>query len=744
MRRTLPLLALAVITIGTLTHCEIPSKAKFSTQQTLELPLIKSASFTFLGGKEALIDTTKGDIGDLFTTDPNGLVILSKESEFDFGDLNDAIPEVSVAPTDVNAQVGDLSLGSFASDNTDGLGRANFQQLTTLNPAMFGPGTPLPGGSSPFPVNIGVSTDYFVSATIKNGSLSITLRNTLGFNLSTLTMELRSGSTVIGNFNFTNLNHNSQITETLALTQGTVLSNINLNVSISWATQLMQANPQDLIVQDVAGIGLTASQVVAVLPGQDFSTRGTFSVDPDQFLFGHVNDYIEMQSGALTIQSLNNNMDITIEDFILSFPTIRRPPYAAGDSLVIRFVGATRINARSSITNFVIPMANVRLYAPGNEVRYNLSAVTQNNQQGSGSSASTVNSTDNVSARIVIENLAIRQAFGTIKRREVALNDDDPANGANIDLFNDNEANLIEIDGISDLSEKLGGLEFTDARFLISYNTNIGIPAKVVGSFVGVDAKGERVYLTGATGSPFRVTANPFSNLTANGVPLTASQMIQFQLATSPDGSLVPGTIEFNKNNSTITEFLNTLPTEIRFVGKAIINENEARGQIQTPVRFEPLILVDIPLAIRTVSAATYEDTLKNDLSSLPGPDDDTRLNTGTLVIQYSNRLPLQIDVDLVFMDENFVPLTRSPLAGAPRHVLLAAPVNSNGFVSGPRTGTLTLALNQSQLDVLNRTRHIGLKTSLNTTGNNEVRLRDVDGFSLGVNARFTLTTKFN
>lgn len=731
--------------VGLLSQCELPSSApKFKAQQALEVPILKSASFTFLGGTGALIDTTKGDIGDLLTTDANGLVILSKETEFEFGDLNDAIPVVSVDPTNVNAQVGDLSLGSFASNNADGLGRANFQQLTTLNPALFGPGTPLPGGASPFPVNIDVSTDYFVSATIKNGSLSITLRNTLGFNLSTLTMQLRSGTTVIGDFNFANLNHNGQITETLALSEGTVLTDINMNVSISWGAQQMQATPQDLIVQDVAGIGLTASQVVAVLPGQSFDTRGTFSVDPDQFIFGDMNDFIEMSSGALTIESLNNNMDITIEDFVLSFPTIRRPPYAAGDSLVIRFTGATRINARSSISNFVIPMANVRLYAPNNEVTYNLAAVTQDNQQGTGSTPSTVNNTDNVSARILIENLAIRQAFGTIKRRDVELNEDDPSNGTNIDLFNDVEANLIEIDGISDLSDKVGGLEFTDASFLISYNTNIGIGAKVVGAFVGVDTKGEQVFLTGAAGTPFEVTSNPFTNLTANGTPLTAAQMIQFELATSPDGSLVPGVIEFNKTNSTIIEFLNTLPTEIRFVGKAVINEDETRGQIQSPVRFEPVILVDIPLAIQTVTAASYEDTLKADMGSLPGPEDDNRLNSGTLEITYSNRLPLQIGLDLVFLDENFQPVTRSPLTGAQPHTILAAPVGSTGFVSGPRSGTMNITLNQAQLDVLNRARHVALTASLLTTNSGEVRLRDVDGFSLGVKARFTLTSSFD
>jgi hypothetical protein len=744
MRRQHILLTAASV-FGLLLACETPGEPDFSTSQKLDIQVLKTTEFQFLGGKKALIDTTKGDAADFFTTDPEGVVSISTEEDFDFGDLNNAIPEVSVDPTDVNAEVGELSLGSFASDSPDGLGRANFQQLTTLNPALFGPGTPLPGGSSPAPVNIDVSTDYFVSATIKSGALEITLRNTLGFNLSTLTLQLRSGATVIGTFDFVNLNHNSTITESLTLTNGTVLTDINMNVSISWNAQSMSAQPEDLIVQNVEGVSLVASEVEAVLSSQEFSTTGSFDIDRNQFLFEDFNDYVELSAGSLNLEQLVNNMDITIEDFILSFPNIRRAPYAPGDSLFIRFTGTDKITARRVINNYSIDMADLRLFAPNNEMTYNVYSITQDNQQGTGSTSTVVNETDNIFARVAISGLTIRDVVGTIITKNVDLNDDDLANGANIDLFNDNEANLISLDGIEDLSDKLGGLEFLDARLSITYQTNIGVPAKIVGSFVGVDAKGDQLYLTGKAGSAFEVTANPFANFTSNGTVLTANQMIQFELAVSPDGSMITSAIEFDKDNSSIIEFLNKLPVEIRFIGKAVINEDGVRGRIQQPVRFEPQILVDIPLSIQTITAAVYEDTLNTDMGSLPGPDDDTNLNSASINITYANRLPMEIDITLDFMDENYTVLTTAPRAGQAAIALLASPVDATGFVTGTgREGTLTIQLNRDQMDLLNRVRYVGLRTGLTTTNNGAVRIRAVDGFSMGMNGSFSITTSIN
>lgn len=741
-----PILLLAVSAVGLFAACERPAAPDFNASQKVEVKILNSTEFQFLGGNKALLDTTKGNISDFFTTDPNGTVSISTTEDFDFGDLNDAIPSISVAPTEVDAKVGALRLNEFASDSgPDGLGKANFQQLTGVNPVLVPAGTLFPAGGSPSPVNINLATNYLVSATIQSGSIVMTLNNKLGFNLSLVNVTVKSGASTVGQLSFTNLAHNSTQTTSLVIPPGTVLQNINVDVSIAWNQQFTTAQPSELIVQNVSGDQLEASQVVAAIGPQTFSTAGQFVVAEDQFRFTHPSDYIEVASGTLDVNRIANNMGLGIDRFVLSFPSIRRAPYGVGDSLVIRFEGATALSSGRVIENFLIPLANTRIIAPNNVVRYSVAANTQDLRQGTNSTPATLRATDNVFASVGISNLAIRSASGTIVTKSVELNDNDPTNGSNIDLFNDIEANVISLDGIDDLSDKIEGLQFTDARLSITYQTNIGVPAKVVGSFVGVDAKGQTLYLTGKTGSPLHVSTNPHPDLTANGVALVASQMIQFQLATSPDGSMVAGSIDFDNTNSTIIDFLNKLPVEIRFIGKAVINENNQRGQIVAPVRFEPQILVDIPLSIRTVTAAVYEDTLEVDLDVLPGPDEDARLNTANITITYVNRLPLEINIALDFMDESMTILTSSPRAGQAATKLLAAPVNTNGFVlPAGRSGTMVIELNQAQMDVLNRTRHIGLRTSLLTTDNGAVRIRAQDGFTMSLNGRFSITTSFS
>lgn len=745
MNKNLTLLT-AFAAVGMLAACERPAAPDFTASQKVEVKILNSTEFQFLGGNKALLDTTKGDISDFFTTDPNGTVSISTTEDFDFGDLNDAIPVISVAPTTVNAEVGPLRLNEFSSDSgPDGLGKASFQQLTGLNPALVPAGTLIPAGGSPSPVNINLATNYLVSATIQSGSIVMTLNNKLGFNLNTVNVSVRSGTTTVGQINFTNLAHNTTQTSTLAIPNGTVLASINVSVSIAWNQQFTTANPDELIVQNVAGDALEASEVVAAIGPQSFSTGGKIVVAEDQFLFTQPGDYIEVESGTLDINRIANNMGLGIESFVLSLPSIRRPPYGVGDSLVIRFEGATALTSGRVIENFLIPLANTRIIAPNNEVTYSVAATTQDLRQGSNSTPATLRAADNVFASVGISDLAIRTAIGTIVTKSVDLNENDPTNGTNIDLFNDIEANVISLDGIDDLSDKIEGLQFTDARLAITYQTNIGIGAKVVGAFVGVDAKGQTLYLTGKSGSPLFVSSNPHTDLTANGTPLLASQMIQFELATSPDGSMVSGSIDFDNTNSTIIDFLNKLPVEIRFVGKAVINEDNERGQIQQPVRFEPQILVDIPLSIQTVTAAVYEDTLDVDLGDLPGPEEDQRLSSANITVNYVNKLPLEINIALDFMDENMVVLTSSPRVGQAATKLSAAPVDANGFVlPAGRSGQLVIELNQSQIDILNRTRHIGLRTSLLTTDNGAVRIRAQDGFSMSLNGSFSITSSFS
>lgn len=741
MSNNLTLLS-AFAAVGLLAACEQPGAPDFSASQKVEIRILNSTEFEFLGGNKALLDTTEADIADVFFTDPDGSVSISTTEDFDFGDLDDAIPVISVAPTSLSSQVGPLTLDEFSSGGgANGLGSATFGQLTGRNPALVPAGTLLLAGSSPFPVNVSLATDYLVSATIQSGSVSMTLNNKLGFTLRTVTLAVRSGTQNVGQLTFSNLVHNSVRTATLVIPPGTVLANLNVNVSIAWNQQFTVANPSELVVQSLTGNALTASQVVAAVGPQSFSTSSEIVVAQDQFLFTQPGDYIEVASGTLDVNRIANHMGLGVDSLVLSLPSIRRAPYGVGDSLVIRFEGANALTSGRVIDNVRISLANTRIIAPNNVVRYAVAATTEDRRQGSGSSPATIRATDSVFASVGISNLVVRTAVGTIVPKTVELGENDPSNGPNIDLFNDIEANLIALDGVKDLSGKIDGLQFTDARLAISYRTNVGAPTKVVGALVGIDADGETSFLTGTAGSPFFVSNNPHSDLTANGTTLLASQMIQFELVTSPDGSLVSGSINFDSTNSTITAFLNKLPVEIRFVGKAVINENILRGRIEAPVVFEPEILVDIPLSIRTVTAAVHQDTLDVDLSDLPGPDEDSRLSSASITVNYVNKLPLEINIALEFLDESMAVLTSSPRAGQSATRLRAAPVDGNGFVlPAGRSGRLVIDLNQAQIDVLNRTRRIGLRTSVLTTNSGAVRIRAQDGFSLDLTGGFSVT----
>ncbi|HCT53724.1 MAG TPA: hypothetical protein DF712_14820, partial [Balneola sp.] len=56
-------------------------------------------------------------------------------------------------------------------------------------------GTPVPSGdnsATPVNIDIGASSDFFTSATIKNGSLDIGVTNELGFDIQTLEITLLS------------------------------------------------------------------------------------------------------------------------------------------------------------------------------------------------------------------------------------------------------------------------------------------------------------------------------------------------------------------------------------------------------------------------------------------------------------------------------------------------------------------------------------------------------------------------
>jgi len=733
--------------------CETPQQPDFNTSQKIEAPLLTNKTLQFLGGGgdvEVLIDTTKAEFDSLFTVTQSGpdagFLTISKTESFDFGDLNDAIPEISAEGTEFSAEVGELSLGSFSSGD-GALGEANFEDLTGINPSLVPIGTPLFGANSPtVNIEVGANTDFFSSATIKRGAIDVGLTNDLGFNINQLNLTLKSGDSEVSTAIVTSFTAGTNRTATLEFESGDVLSDINIDVSMSWSTQNTTDIPTALIVQSINGVDLVASEVVAALEAQEFSSTSTSSFDATEFQFTSPDHYVELASGSIEIAPIVNELDLTIEELVISFPTIRRAPYGAADSLVIEYKDASKVLRSAESIAQSIDLTGYRLYALDNEVTYTTRAVTENTQDTADPNR-VINETMKISSSVAIENLKIAEAFGKVKPQTVLLGDDDPENGVEIiDIMNDSETELTQIDGLEDLSSQLDGLEFTQARLSIEYTSNIGIPTTIYAAIMGVDGDGEEFFLTGLDGSDKQVLdSDNITGLLKNGEALSTNQLIKFSLDTPPSGQTITSSIEFNGDNSTVVDFLNNLPNEIRFIGKAIINEDGEAATIATPLEFSPSFAVDLPLAFKTTTAATYSDTTETDaLENLPNPDDEGGLTIkgGQIIINYENGLPLGFGLDLEFLDASESTITNIPLSNEDPIELSAAGVDAvTRYVTSPAISSTILSLSKAQFDELHKTKSVVISARLNSSNNEEVKIKTTDYISISISVSLQMET---
>lgn len=721
--------------------CEIPpGSPDFKLDHKIQAPIAFNTRYHFLGsGSNALVDTT-GNFDSLFTVGGNGLVSFSLQESLDFGDLNDAIPQVNVDPIAINSQVGEIQLTEFNSSGD--VGSADFSTVTGFGGGLS-QSDPIPGGSTPGTITINFSTDYFVSATVKNGGVDIQFTNNLGFDIDQLDLALNSSAEAgaVASQTFFNVNDMDVVLWEITFTPGTQLADLSIDVDASWSGQNMNRDPQSLDVNSVTGDNLVASQITAVVPGQDFTSSGTTGVDNTEFSFDQPDHHVELRSGQLRIFNVTNQIDVDITNLQISFPDIRTAPYNPGDSLVVSLQVPEGTAGLEDITD----LSDVRIYAEGNAIDYNILGVTRDYQANGDGSSQTINENDHVTASIEINNLEIRSAVGVVQPQRLVLNEDDPGNGLEVlDLYNDSEAETVDISEIENLSKQIVGLEFVEPLLGILYSSNIGIEATIYAAILGINANGNEVYLTGTVPETQVSSSEVPPELRANGAALDGSKLIKFTLNTSPDGTEITGNTDFDIQNSNVNDFLKNLPTQIRFVGVSELNENSREGIIRDPVLFEPSLSVDLPLHFST-QTSSYSDTLDADLSELPKEGDNQRLKEATLTIGYTNALPFRFTIRLKMLDQNGRQITEIPLTGQQELVIGGGQVNgTTHFVETPREGSLMFSLTEEQLQILNQSRRMVLDMDFNTTAQQEVKVRANDYIMLSVNMNARLETTVN
>lgn len=742
------LLGFAIIISSFIASCDlsVPEKPDFTTAHTVEIPIINNKTYVFLGDSTgALVDSTSEDLDSLFVVDPtSGLISITTEEEFDFGSLDDAVPEIDGTSASFNSEVGEIEIGDFSSGGGD-LGSTNFAEITggATPPA----GTPVPAGdNSAMPVNIdiGASSDFFTSATIRGGSLDIGVTNELGFDIQSLDITLLSSGVQVGTVaTFNNLIDGASETASIVFSEGDELNNITVDVVITWDAFNYPADDGDLLINTASGNNLFASSVTANLEPQDFSTTSTSTFDDAEFRFTDPSHYVELNAGLISVNNLVNNMGIGIETLVISFPGIRNDDFGVEDSLVLSY---PFIAANSTAPDMNIDLSGYRIFAENNEVSYNIVAATENTQSGPNAGPVTISETDEITASVDISGLTIESAFGIVLAQTVLLGDNDVSNDTGseiLDVFNDNEAEVTTIDGLDEFSDQIDGFKFTEPIININYTSNIKIETTIYAALVGVDADGNSVYLSGNAGGPNEVTAgDPITGLVANGQQLLPEQLVKFSIDNVSDCQNNTCQISFNINTTNVDEFLNNLPSDIRFVGRAVVNESENEATITTPLEFDPGLNVDLPLAFRTElgNPANYTDTTDVGLDL----GEDTDITEGQIFFLYTNNLPIGLNVFLSFQDSTNTELFTLPNPGN-EYRLVASPVDDvTGFATGGQENNSFVAtLTEEQLRLLKTADIVEFSINLRSSENKAVRLRASDSFRISLGARIKIENKF-
>lgn len=739
MKKSLHILVCLSIVLG-FWACEQPESADFQLNHDLEAPLSIEKTYPFLGGDDALIDTTSEDFENVFSPDSDGLVRVIQEEEFNFGDLDDAVPEVDADPTTVSAEVGEIELTNFNSSDSN-VGSAGFQEITGEN-ADLNEGQQLSGGSSPNDVNIKLTTDYFESAIIKeDGSMQLTLTNDLGFNVDQLDITLNSGNAGVGSTTISPFDYNAEETAIIDIPAGIPatepLEDINVDISASWTTQSMEEDAGNLIVDDVTGQDLIASQVTAAVESQSFDDSGTSEIDQSSFEFREPEHYVELGGGELTI-NVSSSLNIDVDTLDLVFPDIEDE---SGQQLELPTID---IPANGTYSN-TIDLSGHKIKAQNGIVNYFLDAKTENTQQGQGSEIRAMNESDALDAEVDFNNLEISRADGYIVPKHVMLNEDQTNDFYdNVDVFNNDEAEISEIDGISDISDRVSNLTFENPILSTLYNTNLGVNTTIYAIIAGTDNKGNIEYLTGKEGSEYQVESDEIpQQLVVNGRPATSDQVIKFPIEAveNPDpeeGEF--GSNQFNSGNSNSSDFFSNLPNKIRFVGVAEINNQKEVGEIVNPVIFDPQLGIDLPMSL-SADSATFRDSLEADLGDLPKEGDDQTLDEAVLTLNYTNRLPIDLDLTLIMVDEEGNEVTRKENV-----TIDGAGVDDNGYVDEGQVSenSLEISFSKEELKDLHRTRDIELSAELNTPELQTVRIRKDDSITLQIKMKAGITSTVN
>jgi hypothetical protein len=255
-----------------------------------------------------------------------------------------------------------------------------------------------------------------------------------------------------------------------------------------------------------------------------------------------------------------------------------------------------------------------------------------------------------------------------------------------------------------------GQLNIPLASLALSTNVSFGFPMDLYISVAARRNTGEWVYLQ-VPSSQKRIVPGP------NAVVFDGTEVGQF-----------------------LSQFSGEIPDTLHIMGSVLMNPPEAYdptlagvGGIGYNSAFAGMIDLQVPMMLG-VSNGMYTDTLAIGDTTGDGYADFTvnksrlrEVNSGKLYVQIQNALPLQVGINLRFLNNAKQSLLQLPQSGQPV-MMAAAQVDGNGDVILPALSTSTIELNNSDVRQFDPAAFLSYTVSLVTTpGTNAVRFCTTD-----------------
>jgi hypothetical protein len=600
-----------------------------------------------------LIQSANTGNEDVITKDLNGLVkiVYKKDNLFNYN-----VHDFLTFPSVQTFSSGDKVLGDILPEDLSTTLNIGLNELVnsvngaldTILPlngftAIF-PGVSASGLSAPFDFDPIVE---FKTITLSNGTLKIKMENQLKVPITIKGSFYDIGyNRKITDFTFADIQPNETSIESVSLA-GIQLSNqvefrlVTFNTPGSIVPVKISLNDYFRTTFSLTDPAISQGNLIIKSSQTIKGSSGVFGFnfpEPDLKAFSAV-----LKKGSLSIKTSNTSQLTGTINFKLNeikkngVPVEAKVPLS-GNSTTIDLSGAF-INFSSDAT------------VPYNRIPY-LYSVAVNPSNG----FINYSSNDLIKMDISLSNLEFKSITGDFGSRSIEINKG---------IFNLNVDLLNKIDG---------SFKLANPNLILTIRNSIGMPASIGLGLTGYNKSGQSVILT----------RNPST--------------FDIPVPVDINSGIATGTINFNKQNSNIVDFVALPPSgEISYSGKVDFNKSNPVTQ-QKPNFLDVDAIFSIDLAMELPLEMQMRNMAFRDTSGIKGSDYD-KIETANLIINAKNGIPLDVDLQLLFVDTiSNIHFGESKIT----KILSAAQVNASGVIT-PVQSTQTFNLDKNEMENLRK-----------------------------------------